>query len=115
MNQLAMNFDAPALPIARATGERGMQLATDRAERDEPGFSERAQAFVLAYLAEHGKASGEDLTDACKAAGIKPAEDRAFGSVYSALSRRKQIVCVGYCDREKGHGTGGGKRWSLTT
>ncbi len=111
--QLAIDFSAPPLPVARAIGDQGMQRAADRAEPDEPGFSKRAQAFVLRYLAEQGSASGEDITDACKAAGIQPAEDRAFGSVYSTLSRRKLIVCVGFCARAKGHGTAGGRVWGL--
>lgn len=80
--QLQIDFSAPPLPVARAIGDQCMQRAADRAERDEPGFSERAQAFVLRYLAEHGSASGEDITDACKAAGIQPAEVRAFLTAY---------------------------------
>lgn len=113
MNSACVDLAQATLAASRATGDRCMQLAADRAERDEPGFCERAQHFVLAFLAQHGKASSEDITDACKAAGIVPAEDRAFGSVYGGLNRRKQIVCVGYCDRRKGHGTAGGRMWEL--
>ena len=101
------------LAIARAEGARCMQLALDLAERDEPGFAERAQRFVVAYLGQHGRASSEDITDACKAAGIVPREDRAFGSVYQVLNRRKQIAFAGYCERRKGHGTAGGRLWEL--
>lgn len=43
--QLAIDFDTPALPVAQAMGEIGMKRALDHAEADEPGFSERAQAF----------------------------------------------------------------------
>ena len=101
------------LVAARAEGARCMQLALDLAERDEPGFGERAQRFVLAYLLAYGPSSSEDITDACKAAGIVPGEDRAFGSVYQVLNRRKQIAFAGYCERRKGHGTAGGRLWEL--
>lgn len=111
MNQAALDFETPALPVARALGAAAAQLAADRADREDPGFSARAQAFVLDYLARHGTASGEDITDACKAAGIVPADDRAFGAVYSTLSRRGLIVFAGFCARRKGHCTAGGRLW----
>ncbi len=103
----------PRFSASRAEGERCMQLALDLAERDDPGFCERAQRFVLAFLGQHGRASSEDITDACKSAGIVPAEDRAFGPVYAGLNRRKEIVCTGFCERRKGHGTAGGRMWEL--
>lgn len=105
--------DQISIEQARELGESGMLMAQQRAERQEPGFTERAKAFVLQYLRLHGDCSGEDITDACKAAGITPEEDRAFGPVYSSLSRNKQIEFAGYCDRRKGHGTAGGRIWRL--
>lgn len=118
MTQLALIFDAappPAYTVAqaRAAGAVAGERAADKAERADDGFRERAQAFVLGYLAQHGPSSGEDITDAAVMAGIKPAELRAFGPVYAALARRGLIVCVGYCARRRGHGTAGGRRWSL--
>jgi len=120
VNQAALDLepqklDRPAVlvAIARKLGERGACLARDKAERAHPAFSERAQAFVLAYLQAHGVSSGELITDAAKLAGIKPPDDRAFGAVYGSLSRKGQIVCAGYCARVKGHGTAGGRLWRL--
>jgi hypothetical protein len=113
MNQLTINFDAPPLPVAAALGQAGAQLAADRAERHLPGFTERAQAFVVAYLQQHGPASGEAITDACKGAGIVPPDDRAFGAVYQGLARRGVIEVAGWCLRRKGHGTAGGRVWRL--
>lgn len=113
MTQLALSFDAPPLPVAHTLGALGMQQATSHAERDLPGFSERAGAFVLAYLAEHGISSSELLTDACQLAGIRAADGRAFGSVYRTLARRGLIEFAGYCARAKGHGTAGGRLWML--
>ena len=66
--QLAIDFDTPALPVAQAMGEIGMKRALDHAEADEPGFSERAQAFVLEYLRVHGVSSGELVTDCARSA-----------------------------------------------
>lgn len=77
-------------------------------------FCERASAFVLAYLVNHPSGChGEEITDACKAAGIRPDDDRAFGPVYMQLSRAGAIVKVGYAPRKKGHSTGGGNLWAL--
>lgn len=67
-------------------------------------FKERAMAFAIEWMAGKGIVSGEDITDACKAAGIVPHEDRAFGPVYLSLARQGAIVRVGYISRRRGHG-----------
>jgi hypothetical protein len=114
--QLSLLFEAPpprAYEPARKDGEVAGQRAADRAERESDGFRERAQAFVLGYLAQHGVSSGELITDAAKLAGIQPPDDRAFGPVYGALSRSGKIVAAGFCARIKGHGTAGGRLWRI--
>lgn len=118
VSQLALIFDAPPQPAytvahARAAGAAAGERAADKAERADDGFRERAQAFVLGYLAQHGTSSGELMTDAAKLAGIKPHDDRAFGPVYAVLARRGLIVAAGFCARRKGHGTAGGRVWRL--
>jgi hypothetical protein len=70
-------------------------------------FKARAMAFALEWMAGKGTVSGEDITDACKAAGIVPHEDRAFGPVYLKLARQGAIVRVGYMARRRGHGAPG--------
>ena len=101
----------PASP-ARARGEELANACTAKAER--AGFdAEGVRRFVLGYLARHGKASGEAIVDACKAVGLRPGEDRAFGSIFATLSRKGLIRCAGYCERQKGHGTAGGRLWEL--
>lgn len=80
-----------------------------------PSFKEDAKQFVLDYLRKRGATSGEELTDACIASGIKPHDERAFGAVFMALSKRGLIFKVGTCVRVKGHGTSGGNIWDLTT
>lgn len=110
--QLSIDFETPSLPMARKLGDVGMARALEHAESDEPGFRERAQEFVLAYLAEHGLSSGELITDACKLAGIIPDEDRAFGPIYSKLLRLNKIRVVGLVPRRKGHGSLGAKLYA---
>jgi hypothetical protein len=78
-----------------------------------PDFTERACAFVLDYLSSHGPTSGELLTLECKAAGIRPHDDRAMGPVFMRLSRRGLIVKRGTAIRRRGHGTSGGNVWGL--
>lgn len=78
-------------------------------------FNQDAQRFVLDYLATHGETSGEDLTNACVANGITPHDERAFGAVFMALSKRGLIVKVGTCVRVKGHRTSGGNIWDVRT
>ena len=78
-------------------------------------FKEHATQFVLEYLRTHGATSGEELTTACVASGIKPHDERAFGVVFMSLSRKGLIFKVGTCVRVKGHGTSGGNIWDLAT
>lgn len=118
MSQLSLDLEPPAvsrppalLEAARAEGDRLGNLAADKAEQAEPEFRDLAKAFILKYLETHGVSSSELLTDACKLAGIKPPDDRAFGPVYAALSRDNQIAFAGFCERRKGHGTAGGRLW----
>lgn len=76
-------------------------------------FRGNARAFVLDYLRLNGPTPGEVVTDACKAAGIKPHDDRAFGAVYITLARDGLIEKCGVCVRKKGHGTSGGNVWRV--
>ena len=78
-----------------------------------PTFKAQAMRYVVGHLKIHGEASGEDITDACKAAGIVPHDDRAFGSVFQSLVRDGLIECAGFCLRKKGHGTAGGRIWRV--
>jgi hypothetical protein len=81
--------------------------------RDRTRFIEQAEAFVLTYLDTHPDgASGEVITAACKAAGIAPHDDRAFGPVYMRLAKRGAIQKVGTARRARGHNTSGGNVWA---
>lgn len=106
---------AISLEQSRASGQVEAERAAQHASLSMPTFSLRARTHVLAVLAGSGDTSGEVLTDSCKAAGIVPPDDRAFGSIYAWLVRTGQIRCVGMVARTKGHGTSGGRVWRLVT
>lgn len=110
MEQAIMDLRPADLPTARAVGQVAQQLATDRAERDAAGFRERAEAAILSKLAA-GPASGEDLTEHVKAAGVPMKDGRALGSIYRSLKDRGLIRIVGACLRKHGNGTSSGHIW----
>lgn len=100
------------LPLFAAR-DKALRNVVSAAERSDVLFLERAKKFVLFYLGRCGEASSEEITDAAKANGITPPDDRAFGPVYLSLSRRGLIVKAGFCLRKKGHLTSGGNLWRL--
>ncbi len=99
---------------SHAEGERLAALCAAKASRVTDFNAEDAGRFILSQLVRHGDMSGEALTDAAKAHGFRPHSDKAFGAVFSRLSRRGLIRTVGFCLRAKGHGTAGGRTWSIT-
>lgn len=100
-------------PMAVAIKQRDAAILRVQT-KEGSDFAIKARKFVVEYLNEHGASPGEDITDACKAADIKPKDDRAFGAVYMALARNGTIRKVGECKRRKGHATSGGSIWELT-
>ena len=99
----------------RAARDEAMSAVAANAEDATPGFTDRACDFVLAYLAQHGPAPGEQITDECKRAGIVPHDDRAFGGVYMRLAKAGLIRKTGHTIRTKGHGCAGANIWALAT
>ncbi len=108
---LRTQFHQPALPTLEAYD--AIEACAEKAEETCPDFKERAREFVLGYLRDHGPTVGEKITLACTSAGIKPHDDRAFGAVYTGLSRAKLIELAGYAIRERGHGGGINRIWQL--
>jgi hypothetical protein len=98
---------------AREAGRTASEACTAKALRNDPAFVQKAQEAILAHLRVVGEASGEVLTDVAIAHGARPHDQRAFGAVFSGLSRKKLIRTVGFCMRAKGHGTAGGRVWGL--
>ncbi len=99
-------------PLFDWKAERDAALATVERNAGEQ-FREDARRFVIDYLRSNTQASGEEITDACKRAGIIPHSDKAFGPVYLALSRRGIIEICGSVKRLRGHGCSGGNLWRL--
>ena len=57
--------------------------------------------------------SSEQLVDACRGAGYRPHDDRAFGPIIARLAKAQRIQQVGECRRQRGNGTSGGRIWGL--
>lgn len=104
--QLSIDFT-----IAREEGERLSELCVDKAERVAEFDRKRCADFIAGWLMRHGPLPGEVCTDAAKAHGFHPHDDRAFGAVYQSLVRANRIRFAGFCARTKGHGTAGGRIW----
>lgn len=114
MQQIEMPLPTPRRPsAAREQGEAAANACVEKAERVAQFDADGARTFVIGWLRRHGQMSGEALTDACKAHGFRPHDDRAFGAVFGVLVRRNEIRCVGSCERTKGHGTAGGRVWTV--
>lgn len=111
MNQLTIEH-----AMAKEAGREAAMHSLDKAQRANPEFTDRARKAILKHL-EQGPCSGEVLTDICKAQGIRPVkDDRAFGGVFMSLANEKnpQIRCIrSDLPRARGHGTSGGKLWTL--
>jgi hypothetical protein len=98
--------------MARKLGEEAANKAADRADQDAPGFSERALEHIrktILTAAPDAQLRGEDIVNSAKVAGIRPPDDRAFGSIFSKAIRLGFIEPVGFAPRVKGHGTSGGR------
>jgi hypothetical protein len=107
-DQIPISFEA-----SREAGKAASEACTAKALRSDPTFVQKAQEAILAHLRVVGSASGETLTNVAIAHGARPHDQRAFGSVFSGLSKKHLIRTVGFCMREKGHGTAGGRIWRL--
>lgn len=104
------------LGAARQRGEHNASACADKAVRVTEFNVEHACVFVRGVLAEYGRSKGEDIVDRAAATSrrdLTPHDTRAWGQVFATLVRRKQIRCVGYCERRKGNGTAGGRVWEL--
>jgi hypothetical protein len=103
----------PLMDLQRAAGEAAGLACMDKAQ-EVAGFDPAGAAlFIVGWLRRHGPQAGEKLTNAAVEHGYCPHDQRAFGPVYAGLARRGVIKCVGFCERQKGHGTAGGRIWGL--
>ena len=100
-----------APPTPREIGQERAQAAEDKAVMELAFDPAKAAQDALAWLQEGGQASGEEIVDYLKSLGHKPHDDRAFGAIFSRLSRAGSISFVGYAVRKKGHATAGARVW----
>jgi hypothetical protein len=109
--QLSIDLDPAPRDLRLRTARKLGAAAGEAAEQaNDPTFGERAYAFIVRYVREHGPVAGEDVTLAAKAAGIRPVkDDRAFGPAYARAIRDGSIRVVGTCARVRGNGTAGGR------
>ena len=107
MNQLSIDFAPPSLERARLLRDEAMLRVAAKAEEAAPTFAARAYAFLIRYAAAHPEFGGEDATEAIKAAGIVPHDDRAFGPIYAKAARNGLIRRIGFVPRRRGHGSPG--------
>lgn len=98
-------FDLPPSPAV---------AAIDAAIANE--FPAKARRFVLTHLRRHGPTSGEDLTDAMLAAGMKhpSGSDKGFGGIYRGMHFVDLIEPYGDGNRRKGNNTRGATIWRIT-
>lgn len=107
-DQLAIDFSAPPLSAAIVMGAAGMARAADHAERQAPGFADRAFDFLIAWIGWRsiGEAfSAETVVEEAKLHGISPPDGRAWGGVFLRAASRGAIRRSSVLFRRaKGHG-----------
>lgn len=80
----------------RARRDLGISRALQHAEKVEPGWQDRALAFLLDYAETHETFSGESVRQASRGIVPEPPHLRAWGSVIMAGARRGWIRKIGY-------------------
>jgi hypothetical protein len=76
--------------------DEGMQQALEHAEDEQPGWSERAYAFLVNYARTHADFISEDVSDAAIAAGEpQPPTLRAWGQIYRRAAKNDVIIQTG--------------------
>jgi hypothetical protein len=112
-NQLSVNpVNRQSIAQARAAGLGAGLRSIDRAEAENPSFTQEALDFIVTYIRDHGETPGESVTLAAVKAGIAPPDQRAFGPIYAMALRRELIHVVRFIPRVRGHGSAGGKLYA---
>lgn len=98
--------DLFAQPITRATQRRvrvqKAQDATDKADADEPKWSDMAYAYLVQFAAERdGEFLGEEVIYRSKGHVPEPANTKAWGSVFIKAARNGVICKAGWSSNTK--------------
>jgi hypothetical protein len=83
------------LEIAYHQRDEGMARAIDHAESDEPGWSDRALAFLSSYAALHGEFTAFMVVGAAELQGFSHAHAKGWGSVFRKAAREGVIRKTG--------------------
>lgn len=91
---------------SQKNAERGIAMAVDHADAEQPGWSEQALAFVVTYAASHDQFMAEDAREYAHKQGLPlPPEGRAWGYVLQSAAKRKLIVRAGYQPARSSNGS----------
>lgn len=86
---------------ARALRDAGIATAEAHADREAPGWAERARDYALGYAMQHPTFTAEQLRAAAEAEGFPPPPDaRAWGGALAWLSRRHKVQADGFVEAE---------------
>lgn len=86
---------------ARALRDVGIATAEAHADREAPGWPERARDYALGYAMQHRTFTAEQLRAAAEAEGFPPPPDaRAWGGALAWLSRRHKVQADGFVEAE---------------
>jgi len=89
-----MNQLAPGIQLR----DEGMALASGKADRVEPNWSETAQDYLKLFLhdCERGEFTSEEAQAVMLTSGLsKPASPNAWGSVFTTAAKRGLITKTG--------------------
>lgn len=86
-------FDLPDSDAAKLRDE-GIKRSADRAERESPGWQNRAISFIQNYPEETFMA--EDVRPFAYENGLdKPSNEKCWGGVFTRAKNEKMIVAIG--------------------
>lgn len=95
----------PPMAAAIEGREAGISQAADHAEREFPGWFEKAYGFLVSYIKQHDREfMTEDVRLAAEAAQVPPPPDnRAWGNVIREAAKIGVIVKRGFAPAKTGH------------
>lgn len=94
----------PTYEQARAARDAGIDRASGRAERVEPGWAERAFDWIVGYAKANKTFISEDCTAAAVESGLPaPPDARAWGGPFQRASREQIIRRIGYGTSKRRH------------
>lgn len=92
--------------FAEEQAQRGMTLALEHAERQEPEWGDQAFTFLQDFARRTPTFISEDVSDESKARDFpQPPTDRAWGAIYRRALKRGVITQYGMGRSRRRHGS----------